>query len=112
MRSKYYWKYFRILAKLTVAPGHPSPMNFDDPSQVFQPRLFAPAGDRLFFSFWNLGQEVWRSDGTAEGTFRLRDVNPDWTNGCIQICPDYPQFLPVQLCKLPSNTNMTMSSSF
>ncbi len=42
--------------------------------------------DVLFYSLFVPGQQLWRSDGTAAGTFRLKDVYPAWSNGCHYPC--------------------------
>jgi ELWxxDGT repeat protein len=44
----------------------------------YMPTLFSPLGDRLLFTGADLehGAELWSTDGTPEGTRRLRDLQP------------------------------------
>ncbi|MBM4095922.1 MAG: hypothetical protein FJ261_04015 [Planctomycetes bacterium] len=43
-----------------------------------QPRQFMAVGSTLFFTATDSagGRELWKSDGTALGTFRVKDINP------------------------------------
>ena len=58
--------------------------SFDDSS----PLILYPAGGKLFFSASDAvnGAEPWVSDGTAAGTFMLRDIYPGATNSINVTC--------------------------
>ena len=76
--------------------GFPETLNVVDNDQVTElatlsgneGRQTAVLGDRLFLGTFGHGQELWVSDGTAEGTRLLVDVNPDWSEECnLSPCP-------------------------
>jgi ELWxxDGT repeat protein len=46
------------------------------------PRQLTPHHGVLLYSLFSPGQQVWRSDGFAAGTYQVEDVNQAWTNEC------------------------------
>lgn len=50
-------------------------------STAIKPQL-TNVGGVLYFTAWSssAGRELWRSDGTADGTFMVKDVNPQMTS--------------------------------
>ena len=55
------------------------------------------AGSTLFFGTYGTGQELWASDGTAEGTRLVVDADPSWSDGCPILCPGPPPTYPREL---------------
>jgi ELWxxDGT repeat protein len=47
-----------------------------------RPVELTAAGARLFYGTFGTGQELWKSDGTPEGTRLVVDANPEWSDGC------------------------------
>lgn len=61
-----------------------------------RPTELTVAGSRVFYGTFGAGQELWASDGTAQGTRLVADPDPTWSDECPILCPaalDYPRHL-------------------
>src|SRR5688500_11659228 len=84
------WRSLGILALLPL--GGVSPLaaqtaalvkninRVDSPSAGSMPQQLVDVGGILFFSategMMEVNEELWRSDGTRAGTFKVKDINP------------------------------------
>ncbi len=70
---------------------------FEGAQELITPRgvrQMTAHGGELYFSVRRPGQRVWRSDGTDDGTFEVKDVNPLWDPCPFFLCPLGPVLPP------------------
>ncbi len=84
--SGLFWVHLTVAQPQIVQDVQATPAGIFGPNQAPENNFaLAPTSNLLFFpASDHYGKEVWRTDGTEEGTFRITDVNPGHQNSFVQ----------------------------